>query len=125
MAKPQAAGAAPANPAPASGNDVTGADDVKARIKAIMTSNEAKAFPTLAADLAYETDMPAEDAISKLKAAASDLPNADHDDTPDPAKYQASRSAAADLAQPSTGQNLNQKPTAVLNAAVARTNKRR
>ena len=111
MAKLQAAGAAPANPASASGTDVTGADDVKARIKAIMTSEEATAFPTLAADLAYETDMPAEDAIAKLQAAASDASKAEGDDTPDPAGYQASRSAAADLAQPAPGDGKKAKAT--------------
>lgn len=111
MAKPEPAVAQPAAPAPTA--SAISAEEVKARIKAIMTSDEAKAFPTLASDLAYETDMSADDAIARLKAAASDAPKTDSADTPDPAGYQASRSAAAELAQPAPG--MSAKPKASIN----------
>ena len=45
--------------------------------------------------------MPAEEAIGALKAAASEAPTAD--EPADPKGYQASRSAAAALAQPGGG----------------------
>jgi ATP-dependent protease ClpP protease subunit len=72
----------------------------KARIKAIMTSAEAKRFPTLAEALAYDGDEPAEDALAKLRAVAADVPEARTDDAPDADAYRASRSIAAELAQP-------------------------
>lgn len=114
--KPEAADKAPANPAtgqPTGSEENTNAEDVKARIKAIMACEEAKQFPTLAAELAYESDEPADAAIAKLKAAAADAPKAKTEDAPDPAKYQASRSAAADLAQPAPGTSA--KPKASIN----------
>ena len=60
-----------------------------------------------------QVDMPADDAIAALKAAATDAPQAKADDAPNPAKYQASRSAAADLAQPAPGASA--KPKATIN----------
>lgn len=50
------------------------ADGTKARIKAILSSDGAKAFPTLAASLAYDSDIPAEQATSQLAAALADRP---------------------------------------------------
>ena len=50
------------------------ADGTKARIKAILSSEGAKAFPTLAASLAYDSDIPAEQATAQLAAALADRP---------------------------------------------------
>jgi ATP-dependent Clp protease, protease subunit len=81
--------------------ETVSADDVKARIKAITGDDAAKGHEGLAQHLAFNTDMPAEDAIGALKAAASEAPAAD--EPADPKGYQASRSAAAALAQPGGG----------------------
>jgi len=45
-----------------------------ARIKTILDSEGAKAFPKLAARLAYESDIPAEQAVAQLSVALADLP---------------------------------------------------
>lgn len=114
--KPEAADKTPANPAPGQptgGADASSAADVKARIKAITEDDAAKGHEALAKHLAFDTDMPADDAIAALKAAATDAPQAKADDAPNPAKYQASRSAAADLAQPAPGASA--KPKATIN----------
>lgn len=114
--KPEAADKTPAtSPAgqPTGGADAVSAADVKARIKAITEDDAAKGHETLAKHLAFDTDMPADDAIAALKAAATDAPQAEADDAPNPAKYQASRSAAADLAQPAPGASA--KPKAAIN----------
>lgn len=50
--------------------------DVKARIKTILSSPGAKAFPTLAASLAYDSDIAAELANAQLAAALADRPAA-------------------------------------------------
>lgn len=81
--------------------ETVSADDVKARIKAITGDDAAKGHEGLAQHLAFNTDMPAEDAIGALKAAASEAPATD--EPADPKGYQASRSAAAALAQPGGG----------------------
>jgi signal peptide peptidase SppA len=47
-----------------------------ARIKSILQSDGAKAFPKLAARLAYESDMPAEQAAAQLADALADRPAA-------------------------------------------------
>ncbi|MBR9651907.1 head maturation protease, ClpP-related [Thalassovita aquimarina] len=111
--KPEAADKTPASPAPANGVEGASAADVKARIKAITEDDAAKGHEVLAKHLAFDTDMPAEDAIAALKAAAGDAPTAEAGDAPDPAGYQASRSAAADLAQPAPGNSG--KPKATIN----------
>ncbi|TDE34134.1 head maturation protease, ClpP-related [Antarcticimicrobium sediminis] len=114
--KPEAADKTPATPAsgPATGNTTAAsAADVKARIKAITEDDAAQGREALAKHLAFDTDMPAADAIAALKVAASDAPQAKDDAAPDPAKYQASRSAAADLAQPAPGTSA--KPKAAIN----------
>ena len=89
------------------------AADIKARIKAITEDDAAQGFQALAKHLAFDTDMPADEAIATLKAAASDAPTDQGDPAPDPAQYQASRSAAADLAQPA--QRDAAKPKAAIN----------
>jgi hypothetical protein len=104
-----AQGAAPA-PAPAPETQPTAAD-VKARIKAITEDAAATGHETLARYLAFDTDMPAAEAIATLKAAASDAPAPDGD-AANPAAYQASRSAAADLAAPTGGKPA--KPVATI-----------
>lgn len=50
------------------------ADGTKARIKAILGCEGAKAFPTLASSLAYDSDISAEQATSQLAAALADRP---------------------------------------------------
>lgn len=122
--KPKAAGSTPANPAPAqaaipepdpaqSAAPVQGeptAADVKARIKAITEDPAATGHETLARHLAFDTDMPAAEAVAALKASASDAPAPDCD-AANPAVYQASRSAAADLAAPTGGKPVKAKAT--------------
>jgi hypothetical protein len=100
------------------------ASDVKDRIKAITQDEAAAGFETLASHLAFETEMPAPDAIVALKAAAS-RPQVQTAEPPlDPKAYQAQRTAASELAQPSVGREAPMK-TAALSDAVARTNQRR
>ena len=108
--KPEAADDTPANPSAAAAVSAT---DVKARIKAITEDDAAKGHEALAKHLAFDTEMSADDAIAAMKAAATDAPQAKTDNVPDPAKYQASRSAAADLAQPAP--NASAKPKAAIN----------
>ncbi|KIC42233.1 hypothetical protein RA27_02250 [Ruegeria sp. ANG-R] len=86
----------------------TTAADVKARIKAITEDDAATGHEALAKYFAFDTDMPADEAIAALKVAAGDKPQATADDDVDPAQYEASRTAARDLAQPARGG----KPTA-------------
>lgn len=112
--KPEAAHETPANPAagqPTGGANASSAADVKARIKAITEDDAAKRHEALAKHLAFDTDMPASEAIAALKAAAADAPQAKADDAPNPAQYQASRSAAAELAQPEPGVGKKAKAT--------------
>lgn len=121
---PQAADKSPAQPAPAQPTgeaQASSAADVKARIKAITQDEAAQGHQALAKHLAFDTDMPAAEAIAALKAAASDAPQAKAEDAPEPAQgsgqnsaqnsgqYQASRSAAAELAQPAPGASLRPK----------------
>lgn len=96
-------------PAPADPNvapstaAIVSADDVKARIKAITGDDAAKGYEGLAQYLAFNTDMPAEEAIGTLTAAAADAPAPAGEEPADPKAYQAGRSAAAALAQPGGG----------------------
>ncbi|AUQ89393.1 MULTISPECIES: head maturation protease, ClpP-related [Phaeobacter] len=76
------------------------AADVKARIKAITGDDAAKGHEVLAQHLAFDTEMPTEEALAALKAAAGDTTAVKDENAPDPAGYQASRSAASELAQP-------------------------
>jgi ATP-dependent Clp protease protease subunit len=95
---------APADPnAAPSTAAIVSADDVKARIKAITGDDAAKGYEGLAQHLAFNTDMPAEEAIGALTAAAADAPAPAGEEPADPKGYQASRSAAAALAQPGGG----------------------
>jgi signal peptide peptidase SppA len=48
--------------------------ETSARIKAILGCEGAKAFPTLAASLAYDSDAPTAEAVARLAAALADLP---------------------------------------------------
>ena len=89
-------------------------DDVKARIKAITEDAAAQGCEGLAKHLAFDTDMPAEEAIAALKASASDTPAPAEGDLADPAKYKARRSAASDLAQPGEGAPASKKSTATI-----------
>ncbi len=116
---------APADPnAEPSTAEAVSAEDVKARIKAITGDDAAQGLVSLASHLAFDTEMPTEEAIATLKAAASDATTAVVVDPVDPKGYQAGRSAAAALANP--GGNLpTPKKTIALSDAVTRTNKRR
>ena len=109
-AQPPAAAPAPvAPPAPA---PATASDDVKTRIKAILDDDAAQGRETLARHLAFDTEMPADAAVATLKAAAADAPGTPEtpaDALPDPAAYQANRSAASALAQPAPQQPAKPK----------------
>ncbi|KEP69624.1 peptidase S14 [Thioclava dalianensis] len=114
MAQKPNAAATPAPPAaPAPSATAVSADQVKARIKAITEDDAAQGHEALAKHLAFDTDMPAEEAVAALKAAASDAPVKPTEDVPDAASYQARRSAASDLAQPAPGPQA--KPKAAIN----------
>ncbi|NIZ11079.1 head maturation protease, ClpP-related [Pseudooceanicola sp. HF7] len=99
------------------------AEDVKARIKAITTHASAAGRATLAAHLAFETDLPVEEAAAVMTAAAGDAqaPQEDPDgDAPDGGQptaqqYQQRRTAAQDLAQPGGGAPA--KPRAVIDTS--------
>jgi ATP-dependent protease ClpP protease subunit len=117
------AAAPPASAPPAQTAAAVEPGDEKGRIKAILESDDGKANPSLASHLAFSTDQPADAALATLKAAAGDAGAAE--EVPDPAGYQARRTAAQDLAQPGGGQQAPEKSTAALGAAVKRTNKRR
>jgi len=108
--KPAVADPTPAEPVATTPE--TSAADVKARIKAITEDAAATGHQALAKHLAFDTDMPTEEAIATLKAAATDAPVADPD-TPDPTAYQAGRSAASDLAPPAP--SGAPKPKAAIN----------
>lgn len=73
--------------------------ETKDRIKAIMTSEDAKGRETLAQHFAYETEMTAEAAIGALKAA----PKADAGGAAPASQYEQQRLASAALSQPSGG----------------------
>ncbi|KPU83615.1 hypothetical protein JI58_08345 [Marinosulfonomonas sp. PRT-SC04] len=92
------------------------ADDVKARIKAITEDGAAQGHESLAKHLAFDTEVPVEEAITALKAAATDVPAPADDKVEDRKGYQARRSAAADLAQPGSGSSTPSKPVATINA---------
>lgn len=78
-----------------------GAKAAKARIKAIMTSDEAKDREGLAEHFAYETEMSVDEAVAALAAAPASAPQAADDaDKPNPAGYEQSRVAASGQAQP-------------------------
>lgn len=79
------------------------ADDVKARIKAITEDDAAQGYEGLAKHLAFDTETPVEDAITVLKAAATDVASPAGVEPADPKGYQARRAAAAALAQPDGG----------------------
>jgi len=110
-------------PAPTTAETVS-ADDVKARIKAITEDDAAQSFEALAKHLAFDTEMSAEDAISTLKAAAVDTPAPAGDEPADPKGYQASRSAAAALAQPGAGAAAPKKTTATIDTGSIYANRR-
>ncbi len=102
----------------------TGAADAKARIKAILEDAAAGGNEPLARHLAFETDMPATQAIAALKAAATGAGTKDNEPVADADRYQAQRSGAAALAQPVEGQKEG-STVSVLTASVDRLNKRR
>ncbi len=85
-----------------------GAKAAQARIKAIMSSDAAKAQPALAEHLAYETDTLADAAVAMLaKAVTTPTPPEPKNDTDtksepkaDPEAYAADRAKASNLAQP-------------------------
>ena len=87
--------------------------DAKQRIQAIMTSDKAKGRDALAAHLAYETDMPAEQALALLEKAptgAAVPPPAESEDAQDHRRTTATSGLAAPGAQPP-------KPSATADAA--------
>lgn len=109
---------APADPNTAPNTAATvSAADVKARIKAITEDDAAQGYEGLAKHLAFDTDMPAADAITALKAAALDAPAPAGDEPADPKGYQARRSAAADLAQPGGGAPAPKKTATTIDTA--------
>jgi len=71
--------------------ETIGAKAATDRIKAIMTSEEAKGRETLATHFAYDTSMKADDAIAALKAS----PKAEAGDEKKPATYEEERLSAA------------------------------
>jgi ATP-dependent Clp protease protease subunit len=85
---------------------------IVARIEAITESEEGKANPTLAKHFAFKTKLGADEAVAALQAAAADA--APQDEAPNPAQYQADRSAAQALAQPvaKAGAKPKGRPTA-------------
>lgn len=101
---PMANNPTPAEPTPAAPPTAAAAvtaADVKARIKAITEDDAAQGHEALAKHLAFDTDMPAEDAIAALTAASGDTPEANGEEVqPTPTAYQKGRMSAADLAQP-------------------------
>lgn len=110
--KPEAAAKQPAAPAPAAApapEAATSSVDVKQRIKAILEDEAAVGREAMAKHLAFETDMAADEAIALLAVAGAQAPRAS--DTPDPAKYQAARSAASSLAQPAPSASAKPKST--------------
>ena len=115
----QAAGAQAAPPEGAQTSAPTAAD-VKARIKAITGHEAAAGRTTLAAHLAFDTDMDVDSAVAVMQAAAEDAPPAapdapeggegGADDAPTAQTYQTRRTAAQQLAQP--GGQAPSKPQA-------------
>lgn len=101
--KPVAADGTSVSQPPAQDAPGVTAADVKARIKAITEDDAAKGQETLAKHLAFDTELDVDAAIAALQAAAGDTPTAGAEDTPNPAAYQASRSAASELALPAGG----------------------
>ncbi|MBX5015944.1 head maturation protease, ClpP-related [Rhizobium lentis] len=94
--------------------------DAKNRIKAIMTSAEAKGRESLAEHFAFETEMSAEAAVAALgkapTAAAADTPKKEEeDDLPDPKAFEASRGAGAGLSGKSPTPSNAPKTTMVAN----------
>lgn len=71
--------------------ETLGAKTATDRIKAIMTSEDAKGRETLATHFAYDTGMKAEDAITALKAS----PKAEADEPKKTATYEEERLSAA------------------------------
>lgn len=104
----------------------TAATATKDRIKAIMTSDEAKGREALAQHFAYETEMSADAAITALKVA----PKASAEGSGgDPSEtYEKGRTNTTGLSQPGGGQNgdkPNNDNKVALGASLARANKRR
>ncbi|MCG3266105.1 head maturation protease, ClpP-related [Yoonia sp. I 8.24] len=109
---------APADPnASAQSSAPLSAADVKARIKAITEDDAAQGCEGLAKHLAFDTDLPVDEALAALKASASDAPAPSGDEPVDPKGYQARRSAAADLAQPGGGAPAPKKTAATIDTS--------
>lgn len=86
--------------------------DTKARIKAIVTSEEATGREALASHFAYETDMTAEAAVAALKAAPQASAGNGSGES-----YEARRLAASALAQPGCEKTAAPSVAAKLNPA--------
>lgn len=99
------------------------AASTQARIKTIMTSDEGKKLPTLAAHFAYDTDVSAEHALTAMKAAAADVgePAQTGADTYDKRKEEA---GALGLAAPAAGDTPKVDYSAGWKKAVGEANKR-
>lgn len=84
--------------------------DSKARIKAIVASDEAEGREELAEHLAHDTDLPAEAAVAILAKASKteDAPPADT--VASASAYEKQRLAAANLAQPGGGPTASTAP---------------
>ena len=80
-----------------------GAKSAQARIKAIMSSDAAKANADQAEYLAYETDLTAEAAQAILAKASKVEPTADTEKKPDAEAYAEDRAKASGLAAPGSG----------------------
>lgn len=111
---PMAPETATADPNAAPTTAPVSVENVKARIKAITGDVAAQGYEGLAKHLAFDTDMPIEDAVAALKAAATDAPAPAEDEPAAPKGYQASRSAAAALANPGGGVTAPQKTAATI-----------
>lgn len=110
---------APAPVAPAAQSDpavaaTATAEGVKQRIQAITDCEEAKGREVLAKHLAFNTELPVDDAIAALKAATADA-GAQDPETPPVAAYQQQRTAAAAVAQPAAP--TGGKPAATIDTA--------
>ena len=86
--------------------------DSKARVKAILASDEAKGREELAEYFAHDTDMPAEAALAALAKAPK--ATAATDQKTGSSSYEQQRTAAANLAMPNAD-GSNSKPKANLN----------
>ncbi len=111
----------------------TGATEAKARIKSIMTSDEAKGRESLAEHFAYNTEMSTDDAIAAMKASpktAEPAPAAGEGEgeggtTADADDYANTRANAAGLAAPGDGKQKTKTTAKTVDASAIYDNRRK